>query len=579
MPHRAGQLLTLLLLIAAAHTSSHVASASPPECATLMMAAEEAMAEGKEGVAIKHLESYDHMRCQDSHLLARAARLGLLLQEASRLWEGGGTEEALRTVRDAQIHFSRARTAAAAAEAGFRAELAQKHESGLLGAWMNVVFVALGALTGGIYLFGLLKTRRLPGPAKYAWFWPPNIARQRQQPKWLLLAAFFCALVVFEVTGSLLYYGIDTRGTHNFHSSPGVFFIFIVSLATFWSLGNTLAISTRQRSDFGNFTQFYRELKRIRQDVEQRDDGTSVEEVYVIDYSPRIGHLSKENIAGRIADTLGEFGFRRMCQSHLLVLPHDELERVYEPLLRRQKKESELEARLEEVKVTYGRIDKGNLAVWRSEKIQSEHYVVSENEGLQYIVIPEPNGTKNQLMGEITYDLNRIKFLRLTAIDYLSEAVTPSYRNGGLCFNVGQENVSRVDVFLVEEEGDFSQLPEDLGCADEDYENARGARQKVRYVRIELPAGLLQKDTPYPVAADGHRLAKVRLVKSAHSNMCSPLSHAVRLAPAAASPRGEGESVAALQTEETSGNGPVASQPALAGLQAGPAGGGHRADD
>jgi len=543
MPRRPPVFLTILFLITVDPLQVFPQPTPYAKCKdreVLLQQACDAIRNNEKGAAIDLLKDIAR-HCKDIEPIVNAAQSGLDIQRAAEAIESGNNEEAIRLLD--MLTFQYRNTIAPISQEAKTSIEAKKGEllkaqnealnrkSGMARypvVLIGVVFVLIVAAVL-IYRKGYKAAGEVHRTHKLFWFWPPIIAKRQQLPTSLFLAASFTACVVIIFSWPLIY-ALDQQGI-NFFASPGVIYIVFVSLATFWSLGNTLVISTRQRSGFVRFVQFHRELKRILEDVRSRDDEKGKEEVYIIDYSANIGHVSDNETAKLIAATIGQFRSRTSCKTHLLVLPDEELEKIYESLLRRQGHEDKelLDKLMNDVEKTYEQIDRQYLAVWRSKKIHSEHYVVSANEGLQYIVIPEQDGSKNQLMGETTYDVNRIEFLRRTALDYLSEAITPAYEAGkqNPCFNVGQDNICRIDVFFAEKEEHFSRF-QNIGCNPDDYEKL----PRETYTALTVDDQKLVKGCEYEISSPTFQFAKVRLVKGAlHNDLCSPLSNTIRLQP------------------------------------------------
>lgn len=530
MPHPA-QLppVALLLVIVVSPVFGKQPTSSPP-CENRLLLLEQindALANSRRDEALRIIQDA-RFHCESIRVGLETTAIGIEFQDASEAIMKHDDERARTILQGMAYHDKEA--VGPLAELTSAALLSRNQKApDWNGAWKySLIGLFLVALLA--YIMGVIPARKsIRLHEKLFWFLPPIISRRQQTPLGIMWAAVLGSSITIFISWLVLYW-LDPRHSVNVFASPGVLFAVLVSLATFWSLGNTLVISTRQRSEFVKFSQFYREIERILVDLRSRDKEATAEDAYIIDYSANVGQVSDRETAKRIAWIIGQFRSRKGCTTHLLVLPMDDLEKVYEPLLRRQGYEgSQLDSYMndlkDEVQQTYAKIDQEQLAIWRSRKIYSEHYLVSANEGLQYIVIPRENGKKNDLMGETTYDVNRIEFLRHTALDYLKEAITPSYVTADSrypSFGVRQHGIDRIDVFYGNHEKDLERF-ESFKGKQEDYDKleSEGGYQKIPI------NGTVEKKKEYAIESPSFELAKVRLVKK--HGVFSPLSHTIRL--------------------------------------------------
>jgi hypothetical protein len=249
----------------------------------------------------------------------------------------------------------------------------------------------------------------------------------------------------------------------------------------------------------------------------------------MVDYGPRIGEVSRASIVEDVDHMFQRLGTCRQCNTHLIFLPLQGLENVYEHLLqdRDELPPEHISQFLASSEDAIKRLDAGLVAIWRSDKIQNEHYVISRNKALEYIVLPQEERGKNEVAGDITLESARIDLLYRRAEDYLRDAITPrvSQDDKGLClfFPVAQYKIRYIELVVADSAAKLRSL-----MTSESFPSGTSSRLPIE------GDGTLKVGQPYrdDLLAQGGWVA-IRLVKqkmkSEQRDVCSVFSHAVKV--------------------------------------------------
>jgi hypothetical protein len=380
-----------------------------------------------------------------------------------------------------------------------------------------------------VYVVGFVRARELNATdgrklSDAIWWMSPNrVGYRYQSPRDLFNAALFWVCFVFLL--SYLVVVLFAPTDWYVLSTPGLLFAFVAAFVSFWSLANTHMIAVRQRHTFTKFDRLRHEMQTVVNEISMRSQRgeEAPERFYMVDYGPRIGEVSQFSIAKEVDGMIKKLAACQQCNTHLIFLPNERLRSVYERLMKDEKDPAKLDEYLQRSEQAIAHHDVDLVAIWRSDKIQNEHYVISLNKALEYIVLPREEGGKNEVAGDITLESNRIDLLYRRAENYLRDAITPGVPAGQrvLKFTVAQTNISRIEVVTA---GSREQLQEQL-------------RSPIRSEDIEIVIpvdGTLDTETSYwhgLIPAAGW--IAVRLVKrnadSSPRDVCSVFSHGVRI--------------------------------------------------
>jgi hypothetical protein len=393
----------------------------------------------------------------------------------------------------------------------------------------------LAILGAPSYWFGLRKTP-LRGRSKWIWFWPPYVTRM--QHEWTIL--FAASLVWTAVILVVSYFFYRVAPYLNANSTPGIVFIIMGLAATLAGLLNTIALLNLRLGHITSFESLFYRLESVVADVQKRhppsiESIADPEKIYLLDYTPRIGEISQPLVADQTRNLLISLKAHSGCECHVVFLASREylagddpmetdLERFYRRTLGRNptRKEAAFHRDVAEKVVAaeteIAKLEGDTVAVWRSRRIHSEHYFVTDESALVYYVTPQVNGHTNELKGEKTDDLTQVDFIRDVVIDYIRDAITPHLEFCETCklvvsFAVGQSNIAEIELL-------FAPKPSDLAVKELEKipENQRGhitvdggklmpGCSCCRYV-CEVPDGMSWvKARLWKQGAQDHRLA------------------------------------------------------------------------
>jgi hypothetical protein len=127
--------------------------------------------------------------------------------------------------------------------------------------------------------------------------------------------------------------------------------------------------------------------------------------------------------------------------------------------------------------------DRKYAAIWFAQKVNFEHYLVDIDSAMAYYVIPDEERQEetNQIRGSMQTDAKYVLYLRELCRTYLRQAVTPHRATifaptaegsvGYKCkieFDIGQQNISKVEVLFFDESKKTSLGPPEELSLDSD---------------------------------------------------------------------------------------------------------------
>lgn len=472
------------------------------------------------------------------------------------------------------------------------------------------------------YAFGF-KNVKLSLRRRIVWFWPPFVTRYAQSWHILFAAAVVWTFIVcvFSFIGLAMDSAIGNwaatlgastvdsiapkkRIADAFISSPGILAVAAGLSFTLAGLLNTIALLNQKLDNITSFQDLFFKMNELTQELVERNPrsmgshsggvlGEPLETVYLLDYTPLIGEISRADFAREVYKLLEQLRSVPSCECHFVFLaskrfeypslipsvdepprtpepkcPDElvhhqpdktasgatsgqfttstesigklstekqsefglldgDLEKFYKRLLGRSSSfpnhdYDEFSARVrdyvEKAEERIKRLDGDNVAVWRSRKIHSEHYLVSRESALQYYVTPEPNGDRNELKGERTSDLSQVEFLKEVVQDYIRDAITPHIEVTQIStvnflemsFDVGQSGIEAIELYVGKNPQDIAE--EHLTrcnhifyiaeCSEESYPESifKEVKDDATLVRIDI-----NLSKPHPLILAGKR--------------------------------------------------------------------------
>jgi hypothetical protein len=375
--------------------------------------------------------------------------------------------------------------------------------------WLNshpIPLPVLLSIVMGVasYWFGWRKTP-LPGRSKLSWFLPQKVTRFAHDWKILFAAAFMWTAVV--LLSSYFFFFLTPKLSVN--STTGIVFIVMGLTSTLAGLLNTIALLNLRFGYITSFESLFYRLEEVVAAVQTRhppalEPIAAPEKVYLLDYTPRIGEISRPLVADQTRNLLISLKANSGCECHVVFLASREylagddpmeadLERFYKRTLGRIS-ESQSEAdfheevrkRVAAAEAEIAKLEGETVAVWRSRRIHSEHYFVTDESALVYYVTPQVNGHTNELKGEKTDDLAQVDFIRDVVIDYIRDAITPHLELCEECklvvsFAVGQSNIEEIELL-------FAKAPSAL--AVKELENIPDEKRRHIDVKGKMEPGL-----------------------------------------------------------------------------------------
>lgn len=355
----------------------------------------------------------------------------------------------------------------------------------------------------------------------HAWFNPTKVTREHTTFGSLLAVAAFFTLSAFSfsllvlLTSSLLFPGLGSRllRPETLLHSPGLVFVLLASFATIWSLLNTVVLIRKEEDRFEGFPEFARRLALLVEDTRRLRPEDKPRVCYFVDYSPRVGEVSWPAVAPEVVNLLGQLRGMKELRTHILVLPSEELARVYERLLLNGESdppsdsgESALELvtrhYLKAVEEAIEDLDRGYNAVWRVPGIDEHHFAVAPTTAIEYVVAPRQGSAQNELRGNSTSSFYELRLLERTAQHRLQAGITPRVELGQLEFPVEQVDIESGDLW-------FSETRRPVLRAD-----PREMPQGVEKFSIPLTNGKVPKTLPLPPGLAGRNgFARVALIK------------------------------------------------------------------
>lgn len=322
-----------------------------------------------------------------------------------------------------------------------------------------VTLLVFSVLAVFFYCAGLGCQSRLRGwkRASGVWFRPRNLVPYADS--WPLQACAAALITSLAITLShavimaliLCQLGPPQSGfLTQLTTFPGVFFTGAMGFVSVLSVLNTICILRRQSLEVRSFAELAQSFDAVLREKPFGTLGDSQPISYLVDYLPLIGALSDPASSKQIIDRLHDWRLRNDAGLvHLVFQPPRALVPALQPsgrpnrliettestiermLLHSTLPEDQIAPQLREItkKVLeeYEELDADRFAVWFSESIGTDHYLVTDQAAVAYFVVPddERSGSTNLVRGSVFSELTHIRYLREVAESYLKRAITP----------------------------------------------------------------------------------------------------------------------------------------------------------
>lgn len=310
------------------------------------------------------------------------------------------------------------------------------------------------------------------------WFVPWFLIKRHTQPFRTFLGALLYTVVLLWISYVVVLVSlphVNSRAApYDFLNSPGIFYAFCALLAAVWSVLNTAVILVRQHASFAGFGAFSFHLAEFVGNIASRSPEPgqmreTIETVYMVDYSPTIGDISKPDLVEFNWRTLYRLQSLPHCVAHLVFATDEALSSFYrrfDVFTEEVNVASPSADRLIRARTIIDELDRGSIAVWRSDKISEEHYLASGDFAVEYTVVSKLGGRNNELRGEATHDSLRIEYVSTTAEHYVRSAITPTQRGLKLLFPIRQSNIAGLTIGFAKDPSDLSSFSAELPAKD-----------------------------------------------------------------------------------------------------------------
>lgn len=354
----------------------------------------------------------------------------------------------------------------------------------------------------GLILLGLLIGALVGGAARVAKYRPGTRFRLFRWLRlkelvpfstvWsiLLLAAAVYTLTAFLISVVFVYFtsGYFYPGwLHNyamqrdFFQFPGFVFVILGGWLAMASVINTICLLNAKVNEIYTFTEIGEAIGERVREWQEKSSRENLE-AYLIDYVPVIGAISDPRASEEIIRQISEWPMAGGVR-HMIFLASTEhcsedvkvdgviadgkvgpMERAIESMVLRSENDNKAELYKDMICASLKKnetLDTRSCAVWISDRINFEHYMVDGVVAMQYYVTPsEPSEESvNQVRGAVQNDARHVRYLREVCRTYLRQAISPraaetqqdSATNKWktrFSFDVGQFNIATGEVFF-----------------------------------------------------------------------------------------------------------------------------------